>query len=310
MNRIPRKGLLIAACAVAGLALWFWANLEVIPKPTAFTPSPPGPTSPDPEGPEPSIGPAEADAAGRKRDDNGLRIGFRYCPPGSFQAGKGPRATRIVLDRGFWIGEAEVTQSQWQAVMGTTLRQQRAKDPGQPRPVGDGSMREHVGEGPDHPIYFVSQPEAQEFCRRLTGTERASGRLAPGLEFRLPTEAQWEYACRAGTTTATAFGDRLGGDDANIDGTKPYGGAKPGPYVKETTPAGRYRANAWGVQDMHGNVWEWCGDSTGGEARPAARGGCWHNSGVQCLSTSRFESDPDTRGSGLGFRVALVVAKS
>jgi formylglycine-generating enzyme required for sulfatase activity len=270
--------------------------------------------------------------AGRERDDNALHMKFRWCPPGSFHLGRLPAPYRrfqefaplaVTLRDGFWMGRYEVTQAQWLHVMGLTLREQRARDPSQPRPVGDGSTRDHVGEGPDHPIYFTSYDDAVAFCRKMTADEREAGRLEPGWEYRLPDEAQWEYACRAGTTTATACGDGLDATQANFDGTKPFGGAPTGPYLHETTPVGRYPANAWGLHDMHGNVWEWCRDfferEPVGRTVPAGspslerrtyRGGCWHNDGPLCLSTSRVRAPVDSRGSGLGFRVALVTAGS
>jgi formylglycine-generating enzyme required for sulfatase activity len=266
--------------------------------------------------------------AGRERNDNGLGLIFCECPPGTFQMGLvANRAARslgappvsVTLRHGFWMGKFEVTQAQWQRVMGVTLREQRARDPGQPRSVGDGTTRNHVGEGPHYPIYYTSHAEAEEFCRRLTEAEQSAGRLGPEWEYRLPTEAQWEYACRAGTTTASAFGDRLSSTQANFDGSRPYNGAPAGPYLHETTPVGRFPANGWGLHDMHGNVWEWCRDGftetpNGGadpfeepsSPRRTYRGGCWHNPGGLCLSTSRGWGEVGDRGSGLGFRVALV----
>ena len=201
--------------------------------------------------------------AGEVRGDNGLEMKLCWCPPGAFWMGSAPgepsRAesqgpVRVVLSRGFWMGKFELTQSQWRKVMGLNLREQRAKDPDQPRPVGDVTMRDHVGEGPDHPIYFVSHADAEEFCRGMTESERTAGQLAAGWEYRLPTEAQWEYACRARTNSATPFGERLGSAKANFDGTRPYNGAPQGPFLRETTPVGRYRGNAWGLHDMLGNV--------------------------------------------------------
>ena len=136
----------------------------------------------------------------------------------------------------------------------------------------------------------MSYEDATDFCRRLTEEETKAGRLAAGMHYQLPTEAQWEYACCAGTTTLSAPGDQLSSNDANFDGTVPQTGAAPGPYLHETTPVGQYRANPWGVHDMHGNVWELCLDGyqaklAGGEdpVGPASakfyvmRGGCWHN---------------------------------
>jgi formylglycine-generating enzyme len=305
MNRFAARSLLLAIPIVC-LAIALYLARSPEPKPIA-------------EGPPMEIDPAEAAHAGESRDDNALGMKFRRCPPGSFRMGRERNSVRVTLRRGFWMGQFEVTQAQWRQVMGVTLREQRAKDPSQPRPLGDGSTRDHAGEGPDHPIYFVSYDDAGKFCRKLTEEERKAGRLPEGLEYRLPTEAQWEFACRAGTSTATAFGDRLGGLDANFDGSKPYNGAAAGPYLKETTPVGRYPANAWGLHDMHGNVWEWCLDGhvealPGGtdplgpltSASRSYRGGCWHNPGFLCLSTARGWGKPDNRGSGLGFRVALV----
>jgi formylglycine-generating enzyme len=282
----------------------------------------------EPSLPAVEIESAELARAGEERHDNGPGITFRWCPPGRFRMGNKPGSkwrfvdaapVEVTLSRGFWMAEYEITQGQWLTIMGRTLREQRALDPGQPRPVGDGSMREHVGEGPDFPIYFVSHAEAEEFCRKLTDTERKEERLQAGWEYRLPTEAQWEYACRAGKSTITPFGNRLSSNLANFDGTKPFNGAPLGPYVRETTRVGQYPHNPWGICDMHGNVWEWCRDGynekltggvdpvgTGTGVLHVMRGGCWHNSGFECLPANRAIGRTDSRGSGLGFRVAIV----
>ena len=115
------------------------------------------------ESPAMAIDPAEASRAGELRADNAPAIPFRRCPPGSFRMGGGRGSVGVTLSRPYWIGQDEVTQDQWLRLMGTTLREQRARDPDQPRPVGDGSTRDHVGDGADRPIYFVSHSEATEF---------------------------------------------------------------------------------------------------------------------------------------------------
>ena len=131
--------------------------------------------------------------------------------------------------------------------------------------------------------------------------------------------AQWEYSCRAGTSTPFHFGNELNGTQANCDGNYPYGTTKKGPYLKKTSPVGSYPANAWGLQDMHGNVWEWCQDWYGeypkdsikdpkgisnGEYR-VLRGGSWDNRARSCRAGFRFWDAPGYRISGCGFRLLL-----
>ena len=106
---------------------------------------------------------------------------------------------------------------------------------------------------------FRSELELVDQCRGDFPQLAAAGRLPDGWEYTLPTEAQWEYACRAGTTTATAFGDKLSSKQANFKG-KPYNGAEQGPSLGRDAPVGSYPANAWGLHDMHGNTFEWCRD--------------------------------------------------
>ena len=265
-----------------------------------------------PELSPPSVG----TRAGEERDDNGLKMKLCWCPPGSFLMGSPPteperdkdeRAVNVTLSRGFWIGKNEVTLNQWKRVMGTTAREARKA-----------GLNTYV-ENPNHPVYNVSAGDAEEFCRRLTESERAAGRLPSGWSYQLPTEARWEYACRAGTTTATAFGDRLGSRDANFDGNYPYNGASKGPYLKGAAAVGSYPGNAWGLHDMHGNVWEWCLDGYSehlpGGVDPVGpshassrviRGGGWNYIGGFCRSANRAENVPGSRHVILGFRVARV----
>ncbi len=212
---------------------------------------------------------------------------------------------RVTLTKGYWLGKYEVTQGQWQAVMGNN-----------PSYFKKGRVIEtHIFSADEidnedksrHPVEQVSWNDAQEYCRKLTERERAAGRLPAGYEYSLPTEAQWEFACRAGTTGPYAGNGTLssmGWYDDNSGGT--------------THPVGQKRANAWGLYDMHGNVWEWCHDwygsypggavtdptgASSGSGR-VARGGCWYGGAWFCRSAGRC-GGPSSRYNGLGFRIAL-----
>jgi formylglycine-generating enzyme required for sulfatase activity len=166
----------------------------------------------------------------------------------------------------------------------------------------------------NHPVVCVSWNDVQQFHGWLNSLG-----LKDGCTFQSPSEAQWEYACRAGTTTPYHFGNQLNGTQANCNGNVPYGTDKKGPNLKKTTLVGKYQANAWGLYDMHGNVWEWCSDwhgdyPTGSVTDPIGpatgsirviRGGCWINGAVICRSAYRFGDVPSFRFLILGFRVAL-----
>ncbi len=217
----------------------------------------------------------------------------------------------VTLSRGFWIGKFSVTQAQWRETAGQL--------------PGDLS----AGAGDNFPLYNVNFPEAESFCDRLTALARAAGDLPAAWAIRLPTEAQWEHACRAGTTTATCFGDSLSSFQANFRGDKPYNGAAAGPVLGHTERVGAYPANAWGVHDMHGNVFDWCRDwfhtrYPGGKdpdlwaARDTAarngdgslsrsrRGGCWSDEGWACRSAFRLKYEPERRADHIGFRIVAV----
>jgi serine/threonine protein kinase len=245
------------------------------PEASASAPKPAVQPRPAPTAEHPAIGEKAAGTPvdeGRRpggvRDDNSLKMEFCWCPTGTTP--------------GFWMGKYEVTQSEWAGLMG--------------------SMPLHAlnrGRGDRHPIYYVSHDDATEFCRRLTVRERNASRLPPGWAYRLPSEAQWEYACRAGTTTATAFGDKMDSTQANFNGDWPHNEAPKGPNLGNAVQVGSYRSNAWGIHDMHGNVGEFTG--TPG----LVRGGSWYDNGRNCGSEISIPDPPDA-SDHVGFRVARV----
>jgi formylglycine-generating enzyme len=206
------------------------------------------------------------------------------------------------------MGKYEVTQGEWKQIAGAFPREPA------------------VGEGPDFPVYWVNYFEAEEFGRKLTARAHAGSDLPENWEFRLPTEAQWEYACRAGTTTATSFGDMLSSKQANFQG-KPYNGGEEGPSLKRAAKAGSYAANRWGIHDMHGNVFEWCRDwyhsklpggidpdlsmvkgtmNRDGTFSRVRRGGAFNDDGWPCRSAFRLRYEPERRSDHIGFRISVV----
>jgi formylglycine-generating enzyme required for sulfatase activity len=192
----------------------------------------------------------------------------------------------VEFSRGFFMAETECTQAQWEAIL--------PKNPSH-------------GKAPDQPVNQVNWREAQDYCRALTERHRAQGLIPAGWEWDLPTEAQWEYACRAGTTGAFA-GDlpTLAWIESNSEG-KPHA-------VKTRQP------NAWGLHDLHGNVWEWCRDWYGDYATnrvkdpsgPSAgsfrcyRGGSRIYGARRARSAIRGAMTPEMRGDYLGFRPVLL----
>jgi formylglycine-generating enzyme required for sulfatase activity len=231
-------------------------------------------------------------------------------PPDEPERRPGEDQVEVTLTKGFWAGKYEVTQGQWKQVVG--------KLPGELTAAG--------GEGEDLPVYNVNYAEAQGFCRRLTEQAVDAGDMHKEWEFRLPTEAQWEYACRAGTTTATAFGGKLSSKQANFQG-KPYNGAEEGPKLRRAAKVGSYPPNHWCIHDMHGNVVEWCRDwyhaklpggidpdlssvkgtmNANGTFSRSRRGSAWTDDGWASRSAFRQRFEPDRRYDHIGFRVVAV----
>ncbi len=257
--------------------------------------------------------------AGDEREIGG--IGTRWCPPGKFTMGSPPNEperrpgenqVEVTLTRGFWMAELEATQGDWRSVMGAL----------------PGPLTVELPAGDDYPVGNVNFAEAESFCLKLSELARRSGTLPETWEFRLPTEAQWEYACRAGTITATSFGNQLSSKQANFRG-KPYNGGEPGPSLKMAAKVGSYPPNAWGLYDMHGNIYEWCRDwyhhrlpggidpdlhdakatatrSEHGDVSRSRRGGCWADEGWPLRSAFRLRFEPERRYDHIGFRVVVV----
>ncbi len=265
----------------------------VVPVPNTVNPPATPATSPSPFDPLPT---PDVETSGKAFTIPDLSMEMLWVKPGTFEmgsptseAGRSKYETQhqVTLTEGFWLGKYEVTQAQWQKVMGNNPSHFK---------------------GAGRPVEKVSWIEVTSFCDKLTALEREAGRLPAGKAYQLPTEAQWEYACRAGTKTAFSFGDGLMSRQANISG---------GP--RETTDVGKYPANGWGFHDMHGNVWEWCADWYGdyptGAARdpvgPAvgsyrvARGGSWYFTANFARSANRFRNEPAISYVILGFRLSL-----
>jgi formylglycine-generating enzyme required for sulfatase activity len=196
--------------------------------------------------------------------------------------------TWVTLTQPFWLGRTTVTQGQFEEVMGT-------------------NPSHFTAAGRDAPVEQVSWDDAMAFCVKLTNREKAAGRLPAGYAYTLPTEAQREYACRAATT-----GDYAG----DLDAMAWYGANSGG----TTHPVGTKQPNAWGLYDMHGNVWEWCRDwyadkLPGGEvtnplgppsgSNRVLRGGGWHDDAANCRSAIRGGNEPGYRDGPVGFRLAL-----
>jgi formylglycine-generating enzyme required for sulfatase activity len=232
---------------------------------------------------------------------------YAYIPPGTFTMGspaseqdrssdEGPQ-TVVTLTRGFWMGKYEVTQGEYVAMMGSN----------------PSSFTGNL----NRPVEQVTWYEATNYCARLTAQERSAGRLQAGWAYRLPTEAEWEYAARAGTTTRFSYGDDPGYTQL---GNYAWYGANSG---SQPHPVGQKQPNRWGLYDMSGNVWEWCSDwfgtypggsvsdptGPGSGSFRVLRGGSCYNGGQLCRSAFRGSGTPGYRDNGIGFRAVLAAGQ-
>ncbi len=241
-------------------------------------------------------------------DEHGLWMAFHYqqirhvlrwIEPGTFMMGSpedeperdnDETQHQVTLSEGFWLGATTVTQALWKAVTGENPSEFK---------------------GAQRPVEQVSWEDAQKFMGQLN-------KEIPGLALELPTEAQWEYACRAGTTTPFFFGENITTEQVNYDGNHPYADGEKGEYSEETVDVKALPCNDWGLYQMHGNVREWCQDwyadyPAGSVVDPVGpdlgrarvyRGGSWVFIGRICRSALRYRSTPDFRYGDLGFRLS------
>ncbi|WP_300437175.1 formylglycine-generating enzyme family protein [Zoogloea sp.] len=231
---------------------------------------------------------------------NGVKQTFRWIQPGTFLMGSPEGEVDryddetphlVTLTCGYWLADTACTQALWQAVTGDNPSEFK--------------------DDPANPVEQVSWDDVQTFIARLN-------ELVPGLAAGLPTEAQWENACRAGTTTPFSFGKNITPEQVNYDGNNPYADGKKGLYRKRTVPVKSLPPNPWGLYEMHGNVDEWCADwygdyPQGPQIDPSGpsegvfrvlRGGSWFYNGQFCRAAYRIWGEPGSRLYTIGFRLA------
>jgi len=255
--------------------------------------------------------------------------GMVWIPAGTFTMGspdsepahssvEGPQ-TQVTISRGFYMGKYDVTQGEYLALMGSNPSFFITND----------FLGHPISPDLNRPVEMVSWNDARNYCATLTERDRNAGRLPAGYSYRLPTEAEWEYACRAGTTTPFHYGNELRSGMANFQGQYEYPPCGTnllwcfnpgGTCLYHTTPVGSYAPNAWGLYDMHGNLYEWCldwyadalpgGSVTDPQGASSGvfcvnRGGTYRSFAYTCRSANREAEYPGARNINIGFRVVL-----
>lgn len=226
-------------------------------------------------------------------------IEFILIPKGHFVMGPDSAQTiqQVTISHDFWIGRTEITRKQWQKIMGTV-----ELHPEKPSPFSGSDSR--------YPMVSISYSDVQHFLDKLN-------KISPEHYFRLPTEAEWEYACRSGTTTPFAFGSQISDTLVNYNAEIPSSYSESGINTGHPLPVGSFRPNAFGLYDMHGNVWEWVSDwyapysseETSDPEGPKTgklkiiRGGSWYFGADQVMSSTRRSHAPELWGFSTGFRI-------
>ena len=254
--------------------------------------------------------------------DEATSLTMLWIPPGRFWMGspeeepqrrsaEGPQ--HLVQLQGFFLAQTPITQAQWREVADWKPNKgERAWS----KKLNPNPSRFN---GEQRPVEQVSWEDAMEFCHRLS--------QRTGRHYTLPSEAQWEYACRAGTTTPFHWGATISTNLANYNGREVYGDGEKGEYRQQTMDVASFPANPWGLHDMHGNVWEWCADQWHDNYEGAPedgrawidegaksndlklrllRGGAWYGRPASCRSACRNYGHPGSRYSNIGFRVCCL----